>query len=103
MTVKYSNFVHLHTHSEYSFLDGAMKIKDMVNKAKEQGSPALALTDHGSMIGGLEFYYACTSAGIKPIMAYEAYITQDAKARSREMKRNHLIILQKTKWVGKTS
>jgi len=92
MTFKYSEFVHLHTHSEYSFLDGAIRIKDMVAKAKEQGSPAVALTDHGSMVGGLEFYFSCKSAGIIPIMGFEAYITEDSKARSREMKRNHLIL-----------
>ena len=95
MTINYSNFVHLHTHSEYSFLDGAIKIKDMVAKAKEQNSPALALTDHGGIFGGLEFYYACKSAGIKPIMGFEAYITQDSKVKNKSMKRNHLILFAK--------
>ena len=93
MTVKYSNFVHLHNHTEYSFLDGAIKIKDMVAKAVEHKSPAIAITDHGGLFGAMEFYYAAKSAGIKPILGYEAYITDNRKVKAG--KRNHLILLAK--------
>lgn len=54
------NFVHLHVHSEYSLLDGACKIKDMVSRAKELNQPAIAMTDHGSMYGVVDFYKAAT-------------------------------------------
>ena len=67
-------FVHLHNHSEYSLLDGASKIKNMVEKAKNSGMEALALTDHGNMFGALEFYKTATAAGIKPILGFEGYI-----------------------------
>jgi DNA polymerase-3 subunit alpha len=63
-----SEFVHLHVHSEYSLLDGACRIKDMVKRAKELGQPAIAITDHGSMYGVMEFYKTAKSAGIKPII-----------------------------------
>ncbi|MBR0026433.1 MAG: PHP domain-containing protein, partial [Clostridia bacterium] len=61
-----SGFVHLHVHTQYSLLDGAARIKDLVSHAKELGMQALAITDHGSMYGVIEFYRACKDAGIKP-------------------------------------
>ncbi|MGM0443307.1 MAG: DNA polymerase III subunit alpha, partial [Fibrobacterota bacterium] len=94
MTVEHSRFVHLHTHSEYSFLDGAIKIGDLVKKAAEQKAPAAALTDHGGLFGAMEFYKACNSEGIKPILGFEAYVTP----RSRTLKdkdRFHLVLLAK--------
>lgn len=69
-------FVHLHVHSHYSLLDGLSKIPDLVNKAKEQGADALALTDHGVMYGIIEFYETCKKAGIKPILGCEIYIVE---------------------------
>lgn len=69
------DFVHLHVHTDYSMLDGAGKIKDYVAEAKRLGQPALAITDHGYMFGAYEFYDACKSAGIKPIIGVEAYMT----------------------------
>lgn len=69
-----SNFVHLHTHTHYSLLDGMSKIPDLVAKAKELGMPAVAMTDHGNLYGAVEFYKECTKAGIKPILGVEAYI-----------------------------
>ncbi|MBM4053883.1 MAG: DNA polymerase III subunit alpha [Planctomycetes bacterium] len=74
-----NNFVHLHVHSEYSLLDGACKIKDLVNKALHFKMTALALTDHGNMYGAIEFYEAAKSAGIKPILGYEAYVAQGSR------------------------
>ena len=73
------NFIHLHVHSEYSLLDGACKINDLVDKAIQFRMPALALTDHGNMFGSIEFYEAAKSKGIKPIIGYEAYVAQNSR------------------------
>ena len=70
-----NDFVHLHTHSEYSLLDGLGRIDDLVNEAARLGHSALALTDHGAMHGVIEFFRACRSAEIKPIIGVEAYQT----------------------------
>ncbi|NLG15924.1 MAG: DNA polymerase III subunit alpha [Fibrobacter sp.] len=94
-----ANFVHLHNHTEYSFLDGAIKIKDLVDKAVEFGMPALAITDHGGMFGAVEFYETCMSAGIKPVLGFEAYVASGSrldKSVSRdERSYHHLILLAK--------
>lgn len=68
------SFVHLHVHTEYSLLDGANRIKDIVKKAKDCGMPALAITDHGVMGGCVKFYHACKDAGIKPLIGCEIYV-----------------------------
>lgn len=68
-----SDFVHLHTHSEYSLLDGLGKIKDLVARAKDLGMTSLALTDHGAMYGAFKFYLKAKEAGIKPIIGVEVY------------------------------
>jgi DNA polymerase-3 subunit alpha len=70
-----SEFVHLHTHSEYSLLDGLGRVKNLVAEAKRLGQPALALTDHGSMHGAVEFFRACRAGGIRPIIGLEGYQT----------------------------
>ena len=69
-----SRFVHLHVHSEYSLLDGACRLKDLVQMAKDLGMAHLALTDHGVMHGSLEFYQKAVDAGIHPIIGVEAYV-----------------------------
>jgi len=74
-----NNFVHLHVHSEYSLLDGACKIKNLIERAKELEMSHLALTDHGVMHGSLEFYQKATAAGIKPIIGVESYITPGSR------------------------
>jgi DNA polymerase-3 subunit alpha len=72
-------FVHLHCHSHFSLLDGASPIDRLVNRAKELGMNALALTDHGNLHGALEFYQQARKAGINPIVGYEAYIAPDSR------------------------
>lgn len=67
-------FVHLHCHSHYSLLDGAATVKALVGQAKSLGMNSLALTDHGNLFGAVEFYSACKSAGLNPIVGYEAYV-----------------------------
>jgi DNA polymerase III subunit alpha len=67
-------FVHLHVHTEFSLLDGACRISDLVKTAKARGETALAVTDHGNLYAAIEFYSAATEAGLKPIIGYEAYV-----------------------------
>ncbi len=74
MAVKHSNFVHLHTHSQYSLLDGACRLDELIALARELRMPALAVTDHGNMFGAIEFYIKANRAGIKPIIGIEAYV-----------------------------
>ncbi len=91
-------FVHLHTHTEYSLLDGAASIKDLVNKAVRLGMPAVAITDHGSMYGAFQFYNACKHAGIKPIIGCEVYVaprTRQQKEGKQDSANYHLILLAK--------
>lgn len=94
----YQPFVHLHVHTQYSLLDGAGKIKDLVAKAKELGMPALAITDHGSMYGVIEFYKECKKQGIKPIIGCEVYLTLGSRF-SKDGKKDeniyHLVLLAK--------
>ncbi|MCS7254472.1 MAG: DNA polymerase III subunit alpha [Armatimonadota bacterium] len=89
------NFVHLHVHTEYSLLDGAARIRDLVLAASEMGMPALAITDHGVMYGAVEFYEACTEAGIKPIIGCEVYLAEDRRMRRgrRDSLTPHILLL----------
>ena len=92
------HIVHLHTHSHYSLLDGLAKIPELVMKAQEVGSPALALTDHGSLYGAIEFYKACKEAGIKPIIGCELYVAPRAltdREANTDRKPYHLTVLAK--------
>lgn len=93
-----SEFVHLHVHSEYSLLDGACRIKDMVKRAKELGQPAIAITDHGSMYGVMDFYKEAKKEGIKPIIGCEVYVAKRSrfdKVREFDSEIYHLILLCK--------
>jgi len=72
--VQHAEFVHLHVHSEYSLLDGAAQLEKLVKKAKDLKFPAIALTDHGNLFGGIDFYLAAQKAGIKPILGCEVYV-----------------------------
>ncbi|NQX28719.1 DNA polymerase III subunit alpha [Microbacteriaceae bacterium VKM Ac-2854] len=69
------SFVHLHVHSEYSMLDGAARVKPLIDAAVEEGMPAIAVTDHGNVFGAFDFWKTATAAGIKPIIGTEAYLT----------------------------
>ncbi len=90
------NFVHLHCHSEYSLLDGAAKIKKMIERAAQLGMPALAVTDHGTMFGVIDFYRAAREAGVKPILGCEVYVSPRSRFQ-KEAKRDdtqyHLVLL----------
>jgi DNA polymerase III subunit alpha len=78
-----SNFVHLHVHTQYSLLDGLCKLSTLVNRVKELNQPACAITDHGVMYGAVHFYNACKSAGIKPIIGVEMYMSETDKKTNK--------------------
>jgi DNA polymerase-3 subunit alpha len=95
-----AQFIHLHTHSHYSLLDGLSKIPDMVKTAKKNGMNAIAITDHGNMYGAIELYKEARRAGIKPIIGVEAYISERGRADKEpgiDNKRYHLTLLARTK------
>ncbi|MFT3921669.1 MAG: DNA polymerase III subunit alpha [Myxococcales bacterium] len=83
-------FVHLHVHSQYSMLDGAIRIERLVQSVKDDGMGAVALTDHGNMYGAVQLYKACKGAGIKPILGCEVYFTPD---RTKDLKNPHHMVL----------
>jgi DNA polymerase-3 subunit alpha len=91
------SFVHLHTHTEYSLLDGASRIGALFERARDFRMPALAVTDHGSMFGALDFYEAGRAAGVNPILGVEAYVAPgsrfDRTPGESEEKYRHLTIL----------
>ena len=91
------SFVHLHTHTEYSLLDGSNKIKDYVKYVKELGMNAAAITDHGVMYGVIDFYRAAIAEGIKPIIGCEVYVAPnsrfDRELTGGEDRYYHLILL----------
>ena len=91
------NFTHLHVHTEYSLLDGASKIKELVARTKELGMDSIAITDHGVMYGVIDFYRACREVGIKPIIGCEVYVAPGSRF-DREVGRGedryyHLVLL----------
>jgi DNA polymerase-3 subunit alpha len=93
-----ASFVHLHAHSEYSLLDGSIKVGDLVARAKDLGMPAVALTDHGNMHGAIHFYRAAKKAGIRPVIGMEAYITRGSRhdrgrKKGEPSTTDHLILL----------
>ena len=95
-----SRFVHLHVHSEYSLLDGACRIKELIKKAKENNMSALALTDHGVMYGAIQFYKEAVANNIKPIIGCEVYIAPHSrkdKSNGKKESPSHLILLVKNK------
>jgi len=95
--MKHSRFVHLHLHTDYSFLDGACRIEPLVEKAVSLKMPALAVTDHGNMCGAIKFYKYCISKGVKPIIGCEFYVApKSRKDRSKESGSScHMTLLAK--------
>ncbi len=92
------SFVHLHVHSEYSLLDGACRISGMMDRVKELGQTAIALTDHGVMYGCIDFYKAAKAAGVKPIIGCEVYVARrgmEDRVHGIDNKRYHLVLLCK--------
>ena len=93
-------FVHLHVHTQYSLLDGAIRIGDLVERARELRMPAIAITDHGTMFGAIEFYLKAQAAGVKPIIGCEVYVAPGSRhdksgASSSGDASGHLILLCK--------
>jgi DNA polymerase-3 subunit alpha len=89
-------FVHLHVHSEYSLLDGACRIKDLVARAKALGQDAVAITDHGAMYGVVSFYKECIKAGLRPIIGCEVYVAPRSRfdmESGADSSRSHLVLL----------
>jgi DNA polymerase-3 subunit alpha len=92
-----AEFVHLHVHSQYSFLDGAIRVKDLVKRAAAQGTKAVSLTDHGNMFGAISFYKACKDAGLKAILGCELNLApgdqKDARKNPNGGPGKHLVVL----------
>ncbi len=94
------NFVHLHLHTEYSLLDGFARIDRVVDYAAELGMPALAISDHGTMFGVIDFYRACKKTGIKPIIGVEAYLarrTRHDRNAKKDNKPYHMLLLARNR------
>ena len=96
-----ADFVHLHTHTEFSLLDAAGKVGPLIRRAAEMGFPGLAMTDHGNMFGAIGFYKAAKAAGIKPIIGCEVYVAPGSRfekkasvGRGRGIY-HHLVLLAK--------
>lgn len=87
--MSHPDFVHLHVHSEFSLLDGANRIGNLVKACQEDGQRALALTDHGNMFGAVELYQKCTAGGVKPLMGCEVYIAQRSMREPHSKKRGN--------------
>ena len=92
-----SRFVHLHVHTEYSLLDGACRVKDLVQTCRQLGLPAVAVTDHGNLFGAIDFYTAAQAAGVKPIIGCEVYVApgdrREREARGLGEASYHLLLL----------
>ncbi len=95
-TLKPSDYVHLHNHTHHSLLDGMTKVDELVKQVKKLGMHAIAITDHGTLSGVIEFYKACKAAGIKPIIGMEAYVAarkMTDRDPAKDKNRYHLILL----------
>ncbi|RYD22144.1 MAG: DNA polymerase III subunit alpha [Verrucomicrobiaceae bacterium] len=91
------SFVHLHLHTEFSLLDGMIRIKDLAKKASEYGMPAVAMTDHGNLYGAIKFYQECKKAGVKPIFGCEIYLAPGKMDEKKDLvgrkRATHLTLL----------
>ncbi|MDL1971190.1 MAG: DNA polymerase III subunit alpha [Candidatus Desulfofervidaceae bacterium] len=88
-----NQFVHLHVHTQYSLLDGAIRLPDLMAKVKEFGMPAVAMTDHGNLFGVIEFYEMALANELKPIIGCEVYLSADHKKKAGKEKLAHLVLL----------
>ena len=79
-------FVHLHVHTEYSMLDGAARVDELVSQVAKEGMPAIAITDHGNVFGAYEFNKKANAAGVKPIIGIEAYVAPESRFEKRRVK-----------------
>jgi DNA polymerase-3 subunit alpha len=100
--MEHANFVHLHLHSQYSLLDGAIKIPNLIERVKQYKMPAVAITDHGNMFGAMEFFTKATAAGVKPIIGCEVYVApgkrfEKSNARGSSEASYHLVLLCQNK------
>ena len=80
-------FVHLHVHSEYSLLDGAIRIPQLISQCEEQSMSSVALTDNGVMFGAIEFYLQCKDKGLNPIVGCELHVCDDISVKERTFSR----------------
>ena len=92
-----ADFTHLHLHTAYSFLDGAIHMADLVPRIAELGMDACAVTDHGNLFGAIDFYRRAKKAGIKPIIGAELYVADDDMHRKEQQTNHHLVVLAKNK------
>ncbi|HAJ26522.1 MAG TPA: DNA polymerase III subunit alpha, partial [Syntrophus sp. (in: bacteria)] len=97
--MKHADFVHLHVHTQYSLLDGTIRIDDLLKKAKEHHMPAVAMTDHGNMFGAIDFYQHAYRYGIKPIIGSEIYVAPRSRLEKSSQgigeTSRHLVVLVK--------
>lgn len=90
-------FTHLHLHTEYSLLDGAISLEKLVAFAQEHQLPAIGISDHGNIFGAVKFFQLCKKAGIKPVLGMEAYLTEDASIKDTNNRYHHLLIIVENK------
>jgi DNA polymerase-3 subunit alpha len=91
-----SDYVHLHNHTQFSLLDGLTRVPDLIEFVKDTGMEAVAMTDHGTLSGAIEFYKEATGKGVKPIIGIEAYVAarkHTDKDPQKDKARHHLILL----------
>lgn len=91
------HFTHLHLHTEYSLLDGAISLDRLIDFGKKNNLKSLAITDHGNIFGAVKFFQQCKGAGIKPVLGMEAYLTEDVNVKTADNKYYHVILLVQNK------
>ena len=91
-----ADFVHLHLHSQYSLLDGAVRLADLVDRVAELGMKAVAVTDHGNMFGAADFYIRAIAKQIKPILGAEVYVALGDRRDRTQRGSHHLILLARS-------
>src|SRR5262245_3374216 len=90
-----ADFAHLHLHTQYSFLDGAIHMSDLCPRIKELGMSSVAVTEHGNLFGAIDFYRRAKEHGVKPILGVEAYVADGARSDRTSRRNHHLVLLAK--------